>query len=368
MTDTTYAPPPPGAARMDDPYDVEDQVVDTTPFDEQPIEDRSLFRNGASFVLDVPDGVPAVWGSGDEVLWAAGEALMVVGPQGVGKSTVIQQLVRARLGLGDTRVLGFPVEPGLRNVLYLACDRPRQIRRSMARMFTEADRTTLDQRLVVWEGPPPHDFAKHPNVLATMCHRAGADTVIVDSLKDVAVGLKEDEVGAAYNRARQLAITHAGVEIIEAHHQTKRGAGGTGKPDSLADVYGSGWLTAGAGSVLLLWGEAGDPIVEMRHLKQPHEPVGPLRIRHDHQAGTSHTWHVTDLVLLASAAIGGITAKQAATALFDTQKPTASQTEKARRKLEALAKPGGLLRRHDGDPSTQTPTRYEPADRLPIGA
>jgi hypothetical protein len=34
-------------------------------------------------------------------------------------------------------------------------------------------------------------------------------------------------------------------------------------------------ITAGAGSVVLLWGAAGDPIVEWRHLKQPAAEVGP---------------------------------------------------------------------------------------------
>ncbi len=343
----TAEPPPP-----DDP-----------PADDAPPSDERRFANGASFILDTPREVPALWGLGNDVLWAEGEALMVVGPQGVGKSTVIQQLVRARLGLGDGKVLGHPVTPGEKRVLYLACDRPRQISRSMARMFTAEDRDVLDDRLRIWKGPPPYDFAKYTACLTRMCESAGADTVIVDSLKDVAIGLKEDEVGAAYNRARQLAI-EAGVQVLEAHHQTKRGAGGTGKPNTLADVYGSGWLTAGTGSVVLLWGDAGDPIVELTHLKQPAEIVGPIRLHHDHAAGTSTVWHQTDLVLLARSQLNGLTAKQAATALFDTDKPTPAQVEKARRKLAALC--SHVLRKNEGDPRSHVPTTYEPADRLPI--
>lgn len=286
-------------------------------------------------------------------------------PPGVGKSTVIQQLVKARMGLGSGFVLGHHVEPGSQRVLYLACDRPRQISRSMARMFTEADRPTLNDQLVVWKGPPPWDFAKHTGVLASMCARAGADTVIVDSLKDVAVGLVEDSVGSAYNRARQTAL-QAGVQVIEAHHQTKRGAGGVGKPNTLADVYGSMMLGAGAGSVVLLWGAAGDPIVELSHLKPPAESVGPIRIMHDHTTGTSEVWHALDLLSLVRNTLNGTTAKAAACALFTTDKPSPADTEKARRRLDALVRTGHL-HKGDGDPRTATPATWWPAERLPIG-
>ena len=54
---------------------------------------------------------------------------------------------------------------------------------------------------------------------------------------------------------------------------------GGAKPKRLADVYGSRWLTAGMGSVLLLWGEPGDLVVEVRHLKQPVRGGRPVRDR-----------------------------------------------------------------------------------------
>jgi hypothetical protein len=39
--------------------------------------------------------------------------------------------------------------------------------------------------------------------------------------------------------------------------------------------------------VIVLDGEPGDPTVELRHLKQPAEPVGPLTLRHDHTSGVT---------------------------------------------------------------------------------
>ena len=37
--------------------------------------------------------------------------------------------------------------------------------------------------------------------LSTVCRVPGADTVYLDSVKDAAIGLSDDAVGAGYNRA-----------------------------------------------------------------------------------------------------------------------------------------------------------------------
>lgn len=295
--------------------------------------------DGASFALDLPATTPAIWGEGDEVLWAQGEALIIAGGQGSGKTTLAGQLVMARLGLIKT-VLGFPVVPGARRVLYLAMDRPMQAARSLARVVRPEWRECLAGHLVVWKGPPPHDFAARPETLAEMCDRFDADTVFIDSIKDSAVGIAKDEVGAAYNRARQIAIS-AGVEVEELHHQVKTGQGG-GKPTGINDVYGSVWITSGAGSVLLLVGDPGDPVVEMRHLKQPAETVGPLDIRHDHATGMSSVVYGLDLVDLARFQPRGLTVRAASAAMFGGDEPTKAQIERARRRLDRLTRDGAL--------------------------
>ncbi len=296
------------------------------------------FVDGGAFILDAPTTVPALWGAGSEILWARGESLILAGPPGVGKTTLTGQIVRGLLGLQD-HVLDFPIEPATGRVVYLAMDRPTQIGRSLRRHFAAYERDALTERLAVWPGPPPADIARHPELLASLAARVGATHVILDSLKDAAIGLADDEVGAGYNRARQTALA-AGVELLELHHVVKRGANGS-RPNTLADLYGSAWLSAGAGSVVLLWGAAGDPIVDLTHLKPPAEPVGPLRVIHDHAHGTTSIWHATDpLAILRLAGTAGATVAQIASALFETDKPDRNELEKARRKLDALVATG----------------------------
>lgn len=292
---------------------------------------------GGAFTLDVPPGVPAVWGAGEEVLWSAGEPCLLVGPQGVGKTTVAGQLALARAGLLP-KVLGYPVEPGRGKVLYVAADRPEQVRRSLHRLVRAEDRADLDARLSFWPGPLPHDLARRPTVLAEMARDEGADTIIVDSLKDVAVRLTDDEVGALVNRAFQELVA-ADVEMLGLHHQRKEQRG-SGKPKGLADVYGSGWVTAGCGSVLLLWGEPGDAVVELAHLKQPSDTVGPLQVIHDAHAGTSSVPDRVDAYAFLRSAPAGLTAVALAAELHGTSAPTRNQVEKARRQLDGLVRSG----------------------------
>jgi replicative DNA helicase len=318
-----------------------------------------LFEQGGSFILDAPSLPMSVWGHGAGVLWSSGEALMIAALQGLGKSTLAQQLALGRAGVPEfAEVLGLPVTPGRGRVLYLAMDRPSQIRRSFRRMVGESWRDELDRSLAIWPGPPPMDLARNPGLLASMCAEVRADTVIVDSLKDAAAKLVDDETGALWNRARQLAL-RAGVEVIELHHNRKQPAGAKAEAPTVDDVYGSTWLTSGCGSIILLTGAPGDPIVRLHHVKQPAEQVGPLTIAHDHEAGVSSVWHAADLVEVARVR-GPLSARDAAACLFDTEKPSAADKEKARRRLDALVRAGHLTVVDEGDKGSNRPRLWGP--------
>jgi hypothetical protein len=235
---------------------------------------------------------------------------------------------------------------GGKTILYLAMDRPRQVARSLARQFSPVDRPAVEGNLIVWPGPPPGDFAAQPTLLVGLAQAHNAAIVIVDSLKDAALRLSTDEVGAAYNRARQH-LLQAGIQLLELHHIVKR------KPDGAAptvdDIYGSTWLTSGAGSVALLSGEPGDPIVGFRHVKQPAEEVGPWRLLHDQTTGTLTVDHAVDLVAVVKATgADGLTARGAAQAITEKQTPTRADVEKARRKLDQLVVDGMLVKLDGG--------------------
>lgn len=346
---TTPAVPPPTTAAIDgqvlevNGHDIlgETNPAATATPKVHPIWGSHTPVAGAAYLFDHEDTQTALWGDGEHILWAEGEALMIAGGMGLGKTTLAGQLVRAQLGL-DAEVLGLPVTIVDAPILYLAMDRPRQIRRSMLRQFHPTERDAL-ANLLIRPGPPIADIAARPTLLVEMAIEAGAGTIYIDSLKDAAVGLSSDEVGAAYNRARQFALAN-NVQVCELHHLIKRNPMG-GSPNSVADVYGSNWLTAGAGSVVMLTGDPGDPIVEFRHAKQPHTEVGPFRLLHNQTLGRFTIDHEVDLLVLAAAAgANGLSAQGAAAAIFEREKPTRAQVEKARRRLDKLVNGGQLVR------------------------
>ena len=319
-----------------------------------PVHYRARLQPGGSFVLDAPQQPPAVWGEGSRVLWAQGEPLMLCGPTGVGKTTVTGQLVRGRMGL-STHMLGLPVAADPRPVLYLAMDRPRQIARSLARQFDASERPTMDKKLIFWPGPPPADFGRSPGELMNLVTLTGAGTVVIDSLKDAAVKLTDDEVAGNVNRAMQEVVAQ-GVDVLALHHQ-KKGQGGS-KPNTLEDVYGSTWLTAGMGSVVLLWGAAGDPLVELAHLKQPADVVGPLRVEH-HLDGTSTVYAGFDPVAFLRNRRDGATPIDAARAMFEHE-PSDTERKRAQRILDRLVADGVATREEGtrGGTGGSTPARY----------
>jgi replicative DNA helicase len=152
---------------------------------------------GGAAILDEPEGVPAVWGHDTEVAWSEGEPLLIVGPPGVGKTTLAQQVALRRIGIGGPSLLGLPVARDERPVLYVAADRPRQAVRSMRRMVTEADRRALDAGLIVWRGPLPFHLPSEPERLAAMADHYKVGTVVVDSLNYVPAATLENPRGTS---------------------------------------------------------------------------------------------------------------------------------------------------------------------------
>jgi replicative DNA helicase len=118
-----------------------------------------------------------------------------------------------------------------------------------------------------------------------MVTECGAHIVIIDSIKDAAIGVVQDEIAARYNIARQKLLALGDRQLIELHHFNTSGS-----------VYGSMHLKAGAGSVLELSGQPGGATAKLIHAKQPAQTVGPLTIVHDRVIGEMAVKHATPAV------------------------------------------------------------------------
>ena len=257
----------------------------TEPMAEDDEQQPTHLVPGGKFLFQGHSEIVARWGADPEILWASGESLIICGPPATGKTTLAGQVVAGLCGLGGD-VLGQPVAEAKR-VLYLAMDRPSQIVRALSRHFSAADEAQLDERLLAWRGPLPQDLLKDQAQVLTMAQQNGCDVVVIDSLKDLCLNLSDDGSGSAVNRALQMCLAE-GIDVLALHHQRKRGGGeNSPMPNTLDAVYGSAWITAGAGSVVLLWGEPGSLSQKLIHLKSPMDPIGPLNVEMDNYLGTT---------------------------------------------------------------------------------
>ncbi len=206
-------------------------------------------------------------------------------------------------------------------------------------------------------GPLPFDIVREPLKLTEFAQTFGATTLIIDSLKDIASPLSSDEVGSAVNRA-----------IGSAHRQpasksyrsttTARRPPRTASPRRLADVYGSTWITSGAGSVISLWGDAGDPLVELAHLKQPADDVGPLELEHDHQHGITRRRERADAWTLLQASHERHHRQRRRRRDLRRQRPPGPKSRRSAARLERLVEDGHATR-HQGS-AAHRPGRLSP--------
>lgn len=281
------------------------RAVDVEEMADQAAARKLRIVDGWAFLAEDASEETAIWGDGDRWGWAPGEPLMLFGGNGVFKSTLSHLLVFARLGLigpdGAPRldheevtaesppamwghVLGMPVQPVDGGVLYLAGDRPKQIKRAMRRLRREWMADVLRERLVVHEGPLPFEITDSKDVLADLADHHKAADVVVDSLKDYCAKPSNEEFANGYNRARQECIAR-GMQWVEDHHNRKQQQG-QARTNTLEDVYGNRWLTAGAGSILSMWTEAeGSAVVDVKQIKSPGEFLPHLKVTVDRKSG-----------------------------------------------------------------------------------
>lgn len=253
---------------------------------------RRAFPAG-DWALEEQTSSRAVIGSGQRILWAKGETFFIVGDTGHGKSTVTQNTTRANIGLIPD-ILGFEAI-SFQSILYIAADRPAQIKASLKRMVTDANRQTWNDRVVVHEGPPgfclnddPFKFLPFIRELAEKMERFPFDCVICDSLKDMVSQMDENTDGIHINQALQ-SVCQQDIQVLVDIHPRKMGSGRDKERNPvLDDVGGNKNITAGAGSVMFI-GAPDNGSHPLYHLKSPSERIEGLAVRYDKPTGNITT-------------------------------------------------------------------------------
>ncbi|SDO72615.1 AAA domain-containing protein [Pedococcus dokdonensis] len=252
--------------------------------DEVAEADEYSMRVSGDALLDL-DPVAPIWGDAFAPVTAEGQALMIVGPDGTGKTSTAGQYGRARLGLAD-EMWDMPVRPlpPDRSVYYLAADRPRQAMEALMRGFSEAHRDLLRDRLHIHKGPPPYRLSatRGQEWLLGEVEETGAGLLIFDSRKDFGATTNADEV-AGFSTAVQLLLASE-VEVVVLHHPNERRRNG---PPDLTAISGHGGVYHGMGSILFLEGSTGGTVVDVHHIKPVRELLPRFQIEHDHKAGVS---------------------------------------------------------------------------------
>jgi len=264
-------------------YDLVTNIV--LPGDPEPGE---FELSPGDLIFEIPLEVESIWGKGQESLWAVGEPLMIYGPTGIGKTTLAGRLLLSLIGVDPAELLDYPVQPIKpgRTVLYIAADRPRQAMRSLRRMVPPTAGSILRERLVIEHMRQIWASDTDPTMMHRAAIQANADIVFIDSSKDLAGGpLKDEGPAKALMDSIQICIAN-NVDVAMLHHPRKATQdSGTKRELDLDDVYGSAWLTAGAGSVLLVDGKPGTGEFKFEQLKAPATFVDPQEVVVDYETG-----------------------------------------------------------------------------------
>lgn len=306
-------------------------------------------------IFTVPLEVESIWGNGQESLWARGEPLMIYGPTGIGKTTLAGRLLLSLIGVDSSELLGYPVtpvQPG-QTVLYVAADRPRQAMRSLRRMAPKQSASILAERLRIEHNRQIWTSEKDPEILHRAAVQANAAIIFIDSSKDLTGGpLKDEGPAKALMDAIQICIAHD-VDVAMLHHPRKATQeGGSKRELDLDDVYGSAWLTAGAGSVLLVDGKPGSGEFRFEQLKAPATFVDPLEVSVDYETGELHKNTIRDLATWLEEYGQTVTIAQAVSYQYGIPEDEAYQHRpqytKIQRRLETLHKEGKVNKATQG--------------------
>lgn len=272
-----------------------EQLAHQTVEEPEPAEFRV---SPGDLIFSIPLEVESIWGKGPESLWAYGEPLMIYGPTGIGKTTLAGRLLLSLIGVDPSELLGYPINaiPAGKTVLYIAADRPRQAMRSLRRMTPREAASVLAERLRIEHHRQIWASEKDPEMIYRAAVQTNAAIVFIDSSKDLAGGpLKEEGPAKALMDSVQICVAND-IDVAMLHHPRKSIQEGNNQRElDLDDVYGSAWLTAGQGSVLLVDGKPGSGEFRFTQLKAPATFIDPLEVTVEYETGVLHKNTIRDI-------------------------------------------------------------------------
>ena len=308
----------------------------------------SLLIDGKAWLLSGSDKMQALWGDEERILAAHLQPTLIAGETGSSKTTLTQHLIFGCLSVpGYEYMLGLPVVPTEGNVLLLASDRPTQIRDSLRRFMNSTEAwDIIEERLVVWQGPPPEDVGDDPLLLLDMARHAGATLVVPDSLKDMALRLEDGVIGAAVNQAFQHLVAD-GRDVLAPTMLRKGGRQDKSSEITLDDIYGSAHIKYGAGSILVVQRHPTD--YEIRQMKSPNGEYPILRYQLGKDGSATLGGDDPFVFVVRQAGDIGISTGDVACTIFhpDGSACPDADVEKARRRLHKLEEEGLIT--HDGE-------------------
>lgn len=223
--------------------------------------------------------------------------MLFTGPSGVGKTQFSMQaalsfILGKKLLSRDTHFggrIGFlSMEMGPAEV--------KEFLRLQMAALSEEEQEEVNKRFVIFPTGEPLflDTEQGQTQLKVEIERHNLDGVLIDSLgKAVVTGLSDDD--AMRNLMNWLSIvrTHMEVFFWTIHHHRKA-SGDNKKPKTLADVFGSQFLTSLSSSVISLWPPDDSDVVEVNSLKiRLREQPKPFYIKRNKnllfELATSHT-------------------------------------------------------------------------------
>ncbi len=248
---------------------------------------RKVYPAG-DWALDEVTQTRSLVGDGDRILWARGEPFVTCGDTSHGKSTFDQNIMRGNIGLIE-QVIGLSLS-SFNHILYVAADRPSQIKYSLRRMINETNRSTWNERVHIHEGPFSFGLNEEPFKLlpairdiADKLDQPPFDCVFLDSLKDLVSEMDDNSDGIHINQSFQ-SVCQQGIELAVMVHPRKLGRDRKGIP-ILDDVGGNKQITNGAGSVIFLGEPDAEGYQPLYHLKPPAERIANIALRFQKSSG-----------------------------------------------------------------------------------